>query len=329
MSYPVPMTESPGPLLPAVDTLDALQAFLDDPTVWTPAVRVICQRHGLPPDQIERARYGGNLVVFLAGDLVLKLIGPKWRMEYESERAGLDRVSGRLPVATPDLVATGEIEGWPYLLMRRVPGVELRQVWARVPPDRRLAIAATMGETLARLHALDLEGLGALDSDWGRFFEERVRSVVPVQRERGAPEAWLERLPDYVASRLPLLDGSGRTVFLHADLHCDHVFLDETPAGWSVSGVIDFADARIGAPEYEFGAPGVWIVRDEPRARRDMLLAYGFAERDLDAALTARLASITILHEFFSLKRLLDLYAPDPPATFEELEERLWGVGEC
>jgi hygromycin-B 7''-O-kinase len=315
----------PSSLLPEVNSLDELKAFLEAPDVWMPAVRAVCERHGLPPDQIVKAPYGGNLVCFLANDVVLKVVGPKWRIEYVREIAGLEHVSGRLPVATPEIVATGEIEGWPYLLMRRVPGVSLREAWAEVPPARKLVVAATIGETLARLHALDTDGLDVIDLNWGTFLEERAHRVVADQRKRGAPEEWLERIPDYVAARLPLLEA--RKVFLHADLHCDHVFLEETPEGWSVSGVIDFADARLGGPEYEFAAPGVWIVRDHPRPRRQMLLSYGYAEADLDDTLVARLGVNMVLHEFFSLRRLLDLYAADPPASLEELEQRVFGVG--
>jgi hypothetical protein len=58
-----------------------------------------------------------------------------------------------------------------------------------------------------------------------------------------------------------------------------------------------------------------------------MLLSYGYAEADLDESLTARLGAITILHEFFSLKRVLDFYADRPPTTFEELEARVFGLG--
>jgi hypothetical protein len=47
-----------------------------------------------------------------------------------TEARVLDYLNGRLPVATPELLAHGEYEnGWRYPLMSQLPGTELAAAW--------------------------------------------------------------------------------------------------------------------------------------------------------------------------------------------------------
>ena len=61
-----------------------------------------------------------------------------------------------------------------------------------------------------------------------------------------------------------------KKVLLHGDITRDHLILTEKNRSWSISGVIDFGDARIGHPYYEFVVP---------------LLDYAYGEHKLSSAL--------------------------------------------
>ena len=51
-----------------------------------------------------------------------------------TEARVLEYLHGRLPVATPELLAHGEYEnGWHYLLMSQLPGTELAAAWPAIP----------------------------------------------------------------------------------------------------------------------------------------------------------------------------------------------------
>ena len=74
-------------------------------------MHVICGRHGLDPAGLRRLGLGTHLV-FVTGRTVLKLLCPLWPGDYPAEKAALEIIRG-LP--TPELIATGLLEEWPYM----------------------------------------------------------------------------------------------------------------------------------------------------------------------------------------------------------------------
>jgi len=52
---------------------------------------------------------------------------------------------GKLSIKTPDLMHTGEIDGWSYLVMTRLAGQASREVWASVGQRDRLEIVSRLG----------------------------------------------------------------------------------------------------------------------------------------------------------------------------------------
>jgi hygromycin-B 7''-O-kinase len=86
-----------------------------------------------------------------------------------TEARVLDYLSGRLPVATPELLAHGEYEnGWHYVLMSQLPGTELAAAWPAIPRPHQDRVVSEAGEMLAALHGLDPEPLRAIlgPADW-------------------------------------------------------------------------------------------------------------------------------------------------------------------
>jgi aminoglycoside phosphotransferase (APT) family kinase protein len=120
-----------------------------------------------------------------------------------------------------------------------------------VPEPRRSAragsVARTLGELLTALHAARVESVDVEDvplGEWLREAAETYRSVaaeVPVNR-RAAVDAFL---------RSPPPEGRWTPVFSHNDLGIEHVLVD--PPTGRVTGVIDWSDAAIVDPAYDFG----------------------------------------------------------------------------
>ncbi len=76
---------------------------------------------------------------------VVKLGPPCWPGEMAREVAALRFVAGRLPVATPTLVANGTLDGWDYLVQQKLPGSNLWQLWPQLDSARGPGSPTNMG----------------------------------------------------------------------------------------------------------------------------------------------------------------------------------------
>jgi aminoglycoside phosphotransferase (APT) family kinase protein len=137
------------------------------------------------------------------------------------------------------------------LAYSKMPGSSLLDM----PQSQRLAhatsIAATLGELLTAMHAVPVDQMADLVgtddqplAEWRSEAADAYASVVgevPVAR-RGAVEAFLEAPPP---------DDPCRLAFSHNDLGIEHVLID--PVTWTVTGIIDWSDAAIVDPAYDFG----------------------------------------------------------------------------
>jgi aminoglycoside phosphotransferase (APT) family kinase protein len=165
------------------------------------------------------------------------------------EASVLAAVAGVSPLPVPVPVFTVVEQG--CLAYFKVPGVPL----ADVPPQQRVAqaevVGAALGRFLGAMHAMPVERMADLVdtdadplSDWRRDAADgysEVAGLVP-PRYRRAIEAFLD-------ASLP--DDPQPVVFLHNDLGVEHVLVE--PGTWRVTGIIDWSDAAIDDPAYDFG----------------------------------------------------------------------------
>ena len=161
---------------------------------WLPALEQIRLRHRLPAGEWTRFALGRN-VVFACDALVVKLSPPFWVHEIPREADALTFVAQRLPVVTPELITTGELEGWAYLVQRRVPGDLLRSRWADLSPPTQLDLVRQQGEVMAALHALPVHNAPAsLAFDWTEMLSEQKAECEPEMRNAGVPAPLLADL---------------------------------------------------------------------------------------------------------------------------------------
>lgn len=312
-------------VLPHIDTADEYGTLVGDTPLWRRALRAICRRHGLSPVGARRERVGTNVVFAVEGSRFVKLVAPLWRDSFAGELAALAFVDGRLGVSTPRVEASGELDGWPYAILTAVPGAPVRAVWSDIALADRIRIIESLGRCLAALHDLPIKNLGAIDRNWGAFLARRFERCVADQARRGTPRAILDRLPQYLADRAPLLEAPPcRVVPLHADVTASHVMVERRDGRWRLSGLIDFGDVRAGGREYEFATLSGRVLGGQGALQRAFLLAYGYRESELGSELAARFCLHLVLHEFVGLAWILEQFAQDPPRDLEELERRLW-----
>lgn len=310
--------------LPAITTpADFNHHFASD--LWRQAVVAICQRHKITYQELRRSDQGENIIFFVDEVFVIKIYGP-FRAGYGREKAALEFAYDKLSIEVPTIVQSGELEGFPYLVLKRLTGTPMREVWSSIELPERIEIVSRLGTGLRELHAHSAARCGiALKRDWASFIERQADMAVERQRACGANPEWLESLPAFMAERLKLLPTNAEAVLLHGDVHPGNVLLAVSGGHWRITGLFDFADSRIGFREYEFVAPGVLMVQGNRELQRALLLAYGYAEAQLDLALRARLMLLTVLYECSDLRKYALRLAPDAVHfTLDELEAAIW-----
>ncbi len=310
--------------LPVIANADDYRRHFND-GVWQQAAAVICARHRLPYASLRRSPQGENIIFFVDDAVVIKIFAP-FRGQYRREAAALEFAHGKSGIETPEIVHTGELEGWPYLVMTRLAGIPMREVWSSIETRERLEIVSRLGAAVRELHAHDAPlSEPDLNRDWRDFIERQARTCVERQRACGANPQWLESLPAYITARLKMLLTGDRPVLLHGDVHPGNVLLAERGGRWQVTGLFDFGDSFCGFHEYEFVAPGVLMVQGNRDLQRAMLLVYGYGEAQLDLNLRARLMMLTVLYECSDLRKYALRLAPEAiHLTLDALEAAIW-----
>jgi aminoglycoside phosphotransferase (APT) family kinase protein len=153
------------------------------------------------------------------------------------------------PLPVPEPVFTVAEQG--CLAYFKLPGRPLLDIPRRQWPANCASIAATLGELLTTMHAVPVDRMaGLVEADnlpldeWRHEAAENYATVagqVPVKHRQAVAVFLDASAPDH---RYTL-------VFSHNDLGIEHVLVD--PATWAVTGIIDWSDAAIVDPAYDFG----------------------------------------------------------------------------
>jgi len=184
-------------MLPPVRTNEEWEAVVWDEEIVRPAAEELAGRLGLAGAGLRRYPEGSRPVYAVGGRRVLKLYPTVSAPDGVTEAAMLDYLSGKLPVATAELLAQGEYEnGWRYVLMSQLPGTELAAAWPAIPGPHRDRIVSEAGELLAALHGLDPGPLhGVLGpADWDGFLAGQRATAAERQREAKLAEPCSSRV---------------------------------------------------------------------------------------------------------------------------------------
>jgi hygromycin-B 7''-O-kinase len=292
----------------------------DDDAALAAGVHSILARHGLAHEAPQRFDSGSLPVYAVGAHHVLKLFPPTERAHASTEARVLQAVQDALPIPTPCLHAFETQDGWPYLLMSRLRGERLVDVWPRLTALERDRLADRLGEAVSALHAIDAVPLADLPPRWSDFIAAQRADAAVRQRQRRLAPEWVERVEPFLERWMPPL--APRLVLLHTELMREHLMLDEGQP----TGLFDFEPAMVGAPEYDFASFGLFVSCGDARFLRRALRAYGYAEHQLDEALQMRLMAYALLHRYSRLSWYLERI-PVPGATaLEDLARRWWAL---
>ncbi len=320
------------PLLPLVTSKTDYEALRPDANLWLQVMQVICQRHGLPTERLVRfgdgtdTAFGSNIVFAVDEQHVIKLYPPYWRRLFEADLSVAEHVSGKLSIMTPEIDAYDALDGWPYLVMRRLQGISLAALWNTLGETEQLRLVAELAEVLAQLHALPTHDLPLLEADWPEFVMTRLHGCVRRHQEQGVSEPWLQQLPEYLAFAAPFYPSHFIPAMVSGDIHDYHLLVKQERDRWRLCGLFDFDDARIGFHEYDLASAGLFMMSGRPQLLRLFLLTYGYAETAIDERLSHRLMVYTLLHRYRPLNWVCEAFAKHPCSTFEELAQVIYAL---
>jgi hygromycin-B 7''-O-kinase len=242
-------------------------------------------------EPISAGNFGQNLyLTSTAGEYVLRG-APFWSHQFPRERFFTDLLHARTraPVPWPYLLDPEEdIFGWSYVLMPRMPGLQLSdpQVRAALAPTDLRGIAIAMGETLAELHRLtwpyagryDLaaDTIRPFDVPYGEWVLSRIRLFVQEaaalsDRTTDADLAWVEQV---IAHNRAALDVPFQPCFVHGDYKEGNLVVAQNEGTWQVSGVFDYMDAWVGDGEQDLARTTALFADEDPDLARTFLAAY-------------------------------------------------------
>lgn len=293
---------------PDATTFDALH---DNPPAWHAVVQAIAQRHGGEP--AEQVSDGTVLGARLGATRMLKLYPPFLRDHYDFECAMLPLVHGHLNVPTPELLACGEFEGWPYLVMTQLAGEPLTATWAAMPQAQRCTLLHALGALAAQVHALAPGPLVALSPRWADFIAvQRSRCLARQQRNR-LPAHLLAQLPDFIAGAVP----AGPDVALTGEYTPFNLFtVDGT-----LAAMFDFGDGLVGPREYDWLGPLCFLAAGD--AERVAAFMSGYGAR-LDDAMRVQLLRLLLLHRYSNPPAQIKFDGWQQSENFEAAAALIW-----
>lgn len=286
-------------------------ALHDDPAAWRDVLVSIASAYTAEP---LRQMSEGTALVGLAGrHLVIKLFPPFLRDHFEFERAALVQLDGRLRVPTPSLVADGERDGWPYLVMTQLAGEGLTAVWPGLSEAQKCKLLTSLGELIAQVHALPVGDLERFAPSWNDFIRVQRANCHNRQTRTGLPRHLLDQLPEFIAGELP----EGPPVILTGE----YTPMNLLVRGADLVGLYDFGDGLVGPREYDWLGPLCFLAAGHSARCEAFMSGIGAS---LDHACRMRLLRQLLLHRYSNLPAQIADPGWQQARSFEALVARIW-----
>ena len=283
----------------------------DDPGAWRAVIESIARGHCSEP--VVQMTEGTVLVALLGRTQVLKLYPPFLRDHFEFECAALARLGGRLPVRTPELLATGAHDGWPWLLMTQLAGEPLTTVWPGLPEAQKCALLSELGALAAQAHALPVGELSGHAPRWADFIATQRLLCAGRQQRTGLPPHLLHQLGEFLQGDLP----QGPDVILTGEYTPMNLLAQQG----RLSGMFDFGDGLVGPREYDWLGPLCFLAASSGRRCAAFLAGYGAT---MDAAMRLALMRLLLLHRYSNLPAQIAVPDWQRSESFEELAAVVW-----
>jgi hygromycin-B 7''-O-kinase len=280
--------------LPPVADYESYRAWRSDASRWLPIALDIARGHGLAVSESHIFATGTNLVVALDSRLILKIFPPMLRSQFVSERGALMQLRGRLSLPIPEIVAEGERDGWPYLVITRLPGIAGSDVWPPLPEEEKERVLREIGAIIAEVQRVPPGALLEIEPRWDAFLHRQIAGCHARHERLGLKPKFLDGLDDLLRDAAIPLDSP--PVILTGEYIPENFLLAEDGGQWRVAGLFDFGDVKTGWGEYDLLGPSAFMAAGRPGRVRSLFEGFGYSRTDVNFALKRRLMALMLLH---------------------------------
>jgi hygromycin-B 7''-O-kinase len=275
---------------------------------WIELAATACQHAGFEFRSIETIVtwdqvFCSNAVYHINGQVYLKIFGPSAERQFQVERSVLRTLMDQETINAPGIVAEGQpAGGQPYLILTEIPGKTAEDQWESLLRSEQLAIARELGTITAAIHRLPKMDLAEVEQEFGGRNEhtqaELARRIVEIEAMESLPA---QRRDDMI--RFLMVEAqahlNGPAKLAHCELAHNHIYLSQETKNvglWRVSGVIDWADAMLGPPEWDVTFLWFWTFSRDQEAMGECLGKFYADSRPPDQLARRCLASILHTH---------------------------------
>jgi hygromycin-B 7''-O-kinase len=317
------MTGVPSQILPTFTDAADFRAFRYDPPRWLPTALDIARSHDLDVSAPHVFATGTNLVVGLGDHLILKIFPPLLRAQFVSERGSLTQLKGRLHLPIPEIVAEGERDSWPYLVITRLAGTLGSEVWPSLPEAQKERVLRQIGETIASVQRAPLGPLAQIEPRWDDFMRAQMQACHARHTRLGLAPKFLAGLDDLLRDAAKLIPMDAPPVILIGEYIPENFLLACHGDQWSLAGLFDFGDVLAGWRDYDLLGPSAFMAAGRPGRVRSLLEGFGYAK--LDFALKRRLMALMLLHRASDLNSHICIDGwQEQAGDLVELQELIW-----
>ena len=311
--------------LPVLADYDTYRPWRADPSRWLPVALDIARGHGLACTAPHVFATGTNLVTALDGRLILKIFPPMLRSQFVSERGALSVLHGRLSLPIPEIVAEGERDGWPYLVITRLEGVLGSEAWPSLPEEQKERVLAQIGETIAEVQRVPPGALLDIEPRWDAFMCRQIAGCRARHERLGLPQKFLDGLDGLLRDVAELIPMNTPPVILTGEYIPENFLLANDGGAWRLAGLIDFGDVQTGFGAYDLLGPSAFMAAGRPRRVQSLFAGFGYSRADMNFALKRRLMALMLLHRASDPIRHICIESWQEQANdLVQLQELIW-----
>jgi hygromycin-B 7''-O-kinase len=309
--------------LPHFADAASFRAWRSASSQWLPIALDVARSHGLDTSSPHLFATGTNLVVGLGEKLILKIFPPLLRAQFVSERDSLTQLAGRLHLPIPEIVAEGERDGWPYLIITRLAGTLGSEVWPQLAEDQKERVLRQIGETIAAVQRAPLGPLAQIQPRWRDFMRAQMQACRARHTRLGLAPKFLAGLDDLLRDAVELIPMDAPPVILIGEYIPENFLLARNDGQWSLAGLFDFGDVLTGWRDYDLLGPSAFMAAGRPGRVRNLLEGFGYTK--LDFALKRRLMALMLLHRASDLNSHVCIEGWQEKANdLVELQDLIW-----